>query len=63
MKKSRIICYAKNVKNHAIFVEGFSPEIHARRRFMKFSMSLRLIYKNSVFFQYLGIFGGFEGDE
>ena len=37
--KSRIICYAKNVENHAIFVEGFWPEFHARGRFMKYSMS------------------------
>ena len=37
--KSRIICYAKNVENHGIFVEGFWPEFYARGRFMKYSMS------------------------
>ena len=37
--KSRIICYAKNVENHAIFVEGFWQEFFARGRFMKYSMS------------------------
>ena len=31
--------FCKNVKNHAIFVEGFWPEFYARGRFMKFSMS------------------------
>ena len=34
-----MICYAKNVENHATFVEGFSPEFNPRRRFMKHSMS------------------------
>ena len=34
-----MICYAKNVENHATFVEGFSPEFYPRRRFMKHSMS------------------------
>ena len=29
------LCYARNVKNHATFVEGFSPEFYARGRFMK----------------------------
>ena len=38
-KKSRIICYAKNVKNNAIFVEGFWPEFYARGRLIKYSMS------------------------
>ena len=35
-----MICYAKNVKNHATFVEGFWPEISAGGRFMKYSMSV-----------------------
>ena len=34
-----MICYAKNVENHAIFVEGFWPGFYARGRFMKYSMS------------------------
>ena len=34
--KSRLICYAKNAKNHDIFVEGFWPEFYARGRFMKY---------------------------
>ena len=38
-RKSRIICYAKNVENQAIFVEGFWPEFYARGRFMKYPMS------------------------
>ena len=29
----------RNVKNHAILVEGFEPEFYARGRFMKYSMS------------------------
>ena len=41
--KSRMICYAKNVKNHTAFVEGFWPEFYARGRFMKYSMSVSLI--------------------
>ena len=35
-RKSRIICYAKNVKNHAILME----KICAGGRFMKYSMSV-----------------------
>ena len=38
--KSHIICHAKNVENHAIFVEGFWPEFYARGRFMRYSMSV-----------------------
>ena len=34
-----MICYPKNVKNPATFVEGFWPEFQARGRFMKYSMS------------------------
>ena len=40
-------CYAKNVKNHAIFVEEFWPEFYARGSFMKYSMSVekrKMIY-------------------
>ena len=33
------MCYAKNVENHATFVEGFWPEINTRGRFMKYSLS------------------------
>ena len=33
------ICCAENIENHAIFVEGFWPDIYARGRFMKYSMS------------------------
>ena len=33
------MCYAKNVKNQATFVEGFWPEFYARGGFMKYSMS------------------------
>ena len=36
---SRIIWFAKNVKNHATFVEGFWLEFYARGRFIKYSMS------------------------
>ena len=39
MSKSGIICCARNVGNHAIFVEGFWVEFYARGRFMKYSMS------------------------
>ena len=38
-QKSHMISYAKNVKNHASFVEVFWPEFYARGRFMKYSMS------------------------
>ena len=38
-RKSRIICYAKNAKNHATFAETLWPEMYARGRFMKYSMS------------------------
>ena len=34
-----MICYVKNVENHATFVEGFWPEFYARGRFMQYSMS------------------------
>ena len=37
--KTLIIYYAKDVENHAIYVEGFWPEFYARGRFMKYSMS------------------------
>ena len=40
MKKSRIICSAKNVENPATFAEGFWPEFQGRGRFMKYSMSV-----------------------
>ena len=39
IKKSGIIYYAKNVENHATFVEGFWPEFYARGRLMKYSVS------------------------
>ena len=40
-------CYAINVENHAIFVEGFWPELYVRGRFMKYSMSAGLVIKRS----------------
>ena len=33
------IMFYKNVRNHAIFVEGFWPEFYARGSFMKYFMS------------------------
>ena len=36
----RIICYVRNVENHAIFGEGFWPKCYACGRFMKYSMSV-----------------------
>ena len=39
-RKSRMICYAKNVENHAAFVEGFWSVFYARGRIMKYSMSV-----------------------
>ena len=38
--KSRMICYAKYVKTHGAFVVECWPEFYARRRFMKYSMSV-----------------------
>ena len=37
--ENHAFCWAKNVENHAIFVEGFWPNFYARGRFMKYSMS------------------------
>ena len=39
--KARIICYTKDVKNPATFVDGFWSVFYARGRFMKYSMSGR----------------------
>ena len=39
-EKSYIICYAKNIENHATFAEGFWAEFNARGRFMKYTMSV-----------------------
>ena len=52
-RKSCLICYENNFENYATFVEGFWPEFHARRRFMKYSMyvlkpSLNKQYKLSM---------------
>ena len=49
MSKSGIICCAKNVGNHAIFVEGFWVEFYARGRFMKYSMSVEEMHELAEF--------------
>ena len=40
-KMSKIMhdLFCENVKNHTTFVEGFWPEVNARGRLMKYSMS------------------------
>ena len=46
--------FAKNVENHATFVEGFWPEFYTCGRLIKYSMSVSLFQtfckKNPVFF-------------
>ena len=42
-----MMCHAKNVENHATFVEGFWPEFYAHGRFMKYSMSVQRTTKTS----------------
>ena len=44
--ENHAFCCAKNVENHAIFVEGFWPDFYARGRFMKYSMSVVLFRLN-----------------
>ena len=44
------VWYAKNVENHAIFVEGFLPEFYARGRFMKYSMSEKNLNDGKFYF-------------
>ena len=39
MTKIAQFYHAKNVENHATFVEGIWPEFYARGRFMKYNMS------------------------
>ena len=48
-EKSYIICYAKNIENHATFAEGFWAEFNACGRFMKYSMSTPWgLFKNQI---------------
>ena len=43
MPKSRMICYVKNVKNHATFEEGFWPKFYARGKVLRKCQLLPLI--------------------